>query len=557
MTKKAAPTLKRKLFLGDNLKVLRESIPDESVDLVYLDPPFNSAADYNVLFRDQGDQKDIAQVMAFTDTWHWGPDDEQLLLELTHIHGELARFLSDTVTRLGRNDLSAYLVMMAARLVELYRVLKPTGSLYLHCDPTASHYLKTVLDVIFGPENFRNEIIWQRTNVHSDSKTWSRVSDVILFYTAGDTFTWNPQYAPHDPEYVKVKYRHDDKDGRGLYRLSDMTSPSPRPNMMYEWQGHAFPPNGWRYSLETMQKLHDERRIWYPADKAKRPQLKRYLSETPGVLLGNVWTDIPPLNSQAMERMGYPTQKPVALLERIVSASSNPGDVVLDPFCGCGTTVCAAEKLSRNWVGIDITHLSVALIKARLRRDFGLEQSDYQEEGTPTTTEGAKYLFDQDPFQFQFWILGEIGAQPFGATAGNKKGKKGADGGIDGQMFFLRPDGGKVEKVIVSVKGGKNLTAGMVRDLAGVLTKEEAALGVFVCLAPPTAGVLKEATQQGGYEYGGRMYQRVQVLTVEEILGGKQPDVPKGAVNVSYQQKAQKSLASESKKKGMDTLFGG
>lgn len=566
MTKKAAPTLQRKLFLGDNLKVLRESIPDESVDLVYLDPPFNSAADYNVLFRDQGDQKDSAQVMAFTDTWHWGPDDEQLLLELTQIHGELARFLSDTVTRLGRNDLSAYLVMMAARLVELHRILKPTGSLYLHCDPTASHYLKTVLDVIFGPENFRNEIVWKRTSAHSDAKIWSRVSDTILFYTVSDSFIWNPQYAPHDPAYVKTKYRHDDKDGKGLYRLSDMTAPegggmsainktTGKPNGWYEWEGFPPPARGWRYKRETMQRLHDEGRIWYPEDKTKRPQLKRYLSETQGVLLGNVWDDIPPVNSQAMERMGYPTQKPVALLERIMSASSNPGDVVLDPFCGCGTTVCAAEKLGRNWVGIDITHLSVALIKARLRRDFGLEQSDYQEEGTPTTTEGAKYLFDQDPFQFQFWILGEIGAQPFGASAGNKKGKKGADGGIDGQMFFLRPDGGKVEKVIVSVKGGKNLTAGMVRDLAGVLTKEEAALGVFVCLAPPTAGVLKEAAQQGGYEYGGRMYQRVQVLTVEEILGGKQPDIPKGAVNVSYQQKAQKSLAAESVKKGMSSLF--
>lgn len=545
----------RRLFLGDNLQVLRESIASESVDLVYLDPPFNSAADYNVLFRDQGDHQDSAQVMAFTDTWHWGPADEQLLLELTQRHGELARFLSDTVTRLGRNDLSAYLVMMAARLVELRRVLKPTGSLYLHCDPTASHYLKTVLDVLFGPQNFRNEIIWQRTNVHSDSKTWSRVSDTVLFYSVSDDFTWNPQYVPHDPEYIRVKYRHDDKDGRGLYRLDNMTSPSPRPNMMYEWQGHAYPPNGWRYSLDTMQRLHDEGRVWYPDDKGKRPQLKRYLSETPGVLLSNVWTDIPPINSQAQERLGYPTQKPLALLERIVKASSSPGDVVLDPFCGCGTTVCAAEKLERHWVGIDVTHLSVALIKARLRRDFGLEPTDYSEEGTPTTVDGAQYLFEQDAFQFQFWILGEIAAQPFGASADSKKGKKGADGGIDGQMFFLRPDGGKVEKVIVSVKGGKNLSAGMVRDLAGVLTKEDAAIGLFVCLAPPTAGVLKEAAQQGGYEYGGKMFQRVQVLTVQDILGGKQPDIPKGAVNVSYDQKAQKTTATAAKKTGMTSLF--
>lgn len=370
------------------------------------------------------------------------------------------------------------------------------------------------------------------------------------------------------------RFTNDDQDGKGPYDLRDMTAPegggmaainktTGRPNGWYEWQGFPPPSRGWRYKLESMQRLHDEGRIHYPRlktgefDFTKRPRVKKYLAEQEGPAVSNVWDDIPPINSQAIERMGYPTQKPVALLERIVSASSNPGDVVLDPFCGCGTTVCAAEKLGRNWVGIDITHLSVALIKARLRRDFGLEQRDYQEEGTPTTTAGAQYLFEQDPYQFQFWILGEIGAQPFGAISENsKKGKKGADGGVDGQMFFLRPDGGKVEKVVVSVKGGKNLTAGMVRDLAGVLTKEAAAIGIFICLAPPTAGVLKEAAQQGSYEYGGKAFQRVQVLTVADILDGKQPDVPKGAVNVSYQQKAQKSLATESARKGMDSLFG-
>lgn len=559
MTSQAAPPLQRKLFLGDNLKVLRESIPDESVDLVYLDPPFNSAADYNVLFRDQGDQKDSAQIMAFTDTWRWGPDDEQLLLELTQRHGELARFLSDTVTRLGRNDLSAYLVMMAARLVELRRVLKPSGSLYLHCDPTASHYLKTILDVIFGPENFRNEIIWKRSTGKSlQSRRLPTNHDVILAYSASEEATWNgdEMFIPYDPEDLpektRQKYSNVDPDGR-RYQLDNLLNPNKdRPNLDYEFLGVR---RVWRWTKDRMQAAYEAGLVVQPSPGAV-PRLKRYLDEQRGLPLDDVWTDIPPLNSQAQERLGYPTQKPVALLERIVRASSNPGDVVLDPFCGCGTTVCAAEKLERHWIGIDITHLSVALIKARLRRDFGLEAGDYAEEGTPTTTEGAQYLFEQDPYQFQFWILGEIGAQPYGASAGNKKGKKGADGGIDGQLFFLRPDGGKVEKVIVSVKGGKNLTAGMVRDLAGVLSKENAAIGLFVCLAPPTAGVLKEAMQQGGYEYGGKMYPRVQVLTVAEILAGKQPDVPKGAVNVSYEQKAQKTLVTESRKKGMTTLFG-
>lgn len=560
MTRKAkattpAPTLQRKLFLGDNLKVLRADIPDESVDLVYLDPPFNSAADYNVLFRDQGDQQDSAQIMAFTDTWKWGPDDDQLLLELSQINGEVARFLTDTVTRLGRNDLSAYLVMMAARLVELRRVLKPTGSLYLHCDPTASHYLKTVLDVIFGPQNFRSEITWKRSTAHSDSKQgrkgYGQIADVILYYTASDTFCFNTIYTGYSAEYLK-KYSLTDADGR-RYRLDNLTGPggAVKGNPSYEVMGVI---RYWRYSQDKMADLIKAGRI-IQTRPGGVPQYKRYLDEMAGVPLQNVWDDISPLNSQAQERLGYPTQKPLALLERIVSVSSNPGDVVLDPFCGCGTTVCAAEKLGRNWVGIDITHLSVALIKARLRRDFGLEMGDYQEEGTPTTVDGGQYLFDQDPFQFQFWILGEIGAQPFGASAGNRKGKKGADGGIDGQMFFVKPDGSKVEKVIVSVKGGKNLTAGMVRDLAGVLTKEDAAIGVFVCLAKPTAGVIKEAAQQGGYEYGGKMYPRVQVLTVEQILGGQQPDIPKGAVNVSYEQKASKTLATESKKKGMTSLF--
>lgn len=560
MTSKATPTLQRKLFLGDNLKVLRDkdSVPDESVDLVYLDPPFNSAADYNVLFRDQGDKQDSAQIMAFTDTWKWGPDDEQLLLELTQRHGEVARFLSDTVTRLGRNDLSAYLVMMAARLVELRRVLKPTGSLYLHCDPTASHYLKTILDVIFGPENFRNEIIWRRSTGKSlQSRRLPTNHDVILAYSASESATWNgdEMFIPYDqdelPEKTRQKYSHVDPDGR-RYRLDNLLNPNKdRPNLDYEFLGVR---RVWRWTKDRMQAAY-EAGLVVQTGPGRVPQLKRYLDGQRGLPLDDVWIDIPPLNSQAQERLGYPTQKPLALLERIIKASSNPGDVVLDPFCGCGTTVCAAEKLGRHWIGIDITHLSVALIKARLRRDFGLEAGDYTEEGTPTTAEGAQYLFERDPYQFQFWILGEIGAQPFGASAGNKKGKKGADGGIDGQMFFLRPDGGKVEKVIVSVKGGKNLTAGMVRDLAGVLSKEGAAIGVFVCLAPPTAGVLKEAAQQGGYEYGGKMFQRVQVLTVADILAGKQPDVPKGAVNVSYEQKAQKTLATESQKKGMATLF--
>lgn len=547
----------KNLYYGDNLTVLRDHIASESVDLIYLDPPFNSQADYNVIFRDQTGQESGAQILAFKDTWQWGRESEQALEDLLPHHGQLAKFLTDLVGFLGRNSLSAYLVMMAVRLVELHRVLKSTGSLYLHCDPTASHYLKVILDVIFGPQNFRNEIIWQRTSVHSDSKTWSRVSDTILFYTASDTFTWNPQYAPHDPEYIRAKYSQQDADGR-RFMLDNMTSPSPRPNMMYEWQGHAFPPNGWRYSQETMQKLHDEGRIWYPGEKSKRPRLKRYLDESLGVLMGSVWTDIPPLNSQAFERLGYPTQKPVALLERILKASSNPGDVVLDPFCGCGTTISAAEKLGRQWIGIDVTHLSVSLIKARLKRDFDLvAHQDYQEIGTPKDLAAAQYFAEQDPFQFQFWIVGEIGAQPYGASGDSKKGKKGGDTGIDGQMFFRTPDGGKIERVIVSVKAGRNLNPAMVRDLRGTVEREKAAVGVLLLAHEPTKGMVQEAAQAGAYQWGGRAYPKLQILTVAQLLAGEQPLLPRGAVNVSYEQKEAKSLTGKrAKDRGAVPLFG-
>ncbi len=357
------------LYYGDNLKILcdKNYFPDEFVDLIYLDPPFNSNRNYNVLFKDESGAEAEAQITAFEDTWHWNEAAERAYHDLILQADDVSRMVEAFRSFIGTNQMMAYLVMMAARLVELHRVLKPTGSLYLHCDPTASHYLKILLDSIFGAENFRNEIVWRRTNVHSDSKTWSSVSDIIFFYTKSNKFTWNSIYTPHSETHVNSKYRSVDLNGRN-YTLDNMTSPNPRPNMMYEWKGHTSPQNGWRYSKETMARLDVEGRIWYPEDKSKRPRLKRYLDEMSGTLLGNIWTDINPLNSQAQERLGYPTQKPVALLERIVQASSNEGDLILDPFCGCGTTIAAAQKLNRRWIGIDVTNLSIALQKYRLIR---------------------------------------------------------------------------------------------------------------------------------------------------------------------------------------------
>ncbi len=305
------PITENTLFYGDNLPILREYIPDESVDLVYLDPPFNSQRTYNVLFKEESGTEAESQIAAFGDTWHWTEAANEAYHELvTQAPDQVGRMIEALHGFIGTNQMMAYLVMMAARLVELHRVLKPTGSLYLHCDPTASHYLRVILDAIFGVDQFRNEVVWQRTNIHSDSRTWSHVNDTIFFYSKSDMFTWNPIYMPHSEKHVQSKYGHTDPDGR-RYTLSDMTSPNPRPNMMYEWKGYPSPPKGWRYSIETMTKLDKEGRIWYPDDPSKRPRLKRYLDEMPGTLLSNVWTDINPINSQAAERLGYPTQKPL------------------------------------------------------------------------------------------------------------------------------------------------------------------------------------------------------------------------------------------------------
>jgi len=367
----------KKLFYGDNLDVLRDKIETETIDLIYLDPPFNSQANYNVLFKTPEGEKSQAQITAFEDTWIWGIESEKFLFDLKNIKGELWELLDLLVRTLGKNSLSAYLVMMTIRLVELHRVLKKTGSLYLHCDPSASHYLKMILDLIFGAINFRNEITWKRQSAHSDAKyKFPNVADNILFYVKSKQAEFQPQYGDYDPEYLAKNYRHNDNDGRGLYCLGDMASPNPRPNMMYNWLGFSYPEKGWRYQQETMQKLHDEGRIYYPKkandsyDFSKRPCLKRYLNEQKGSIITNIWTDIQSLSAQAKERLGYPTQKPLALLERIINSSSKENDLILDPFCGCGTAVHAAEKLNRNWIGIDLNYLAISFAEKRLLNAF-------------------------------------------------------------------------------------------------------------------------------------------------------------------------------------------
>ena len=506
------------LYYGDNLDILRRYIADESVDRVYLDPPFNSNATYNVLFAEHTGEKAASQIKAFEDTWTWDEQSARSYFETVQAGGEVAKALKAFFTLLGESNMMAYLAMMAPRLVELRRVLKPTGSIYLHCDPTASHYLKLLMDAVFGPVNFRSEITWQRTNVHNDSKDWSSVADTLLYYVKGVGFTWNPIHLPHSDEHVATKYKADD-DGR-LYTLSDMTSPSPRPNMMYEWQGHASPPMGWRYSRETMQKLHDEGRIWYPANPEHRPRLKRYLDEMSGTLVTNIWTDIAPLNSQARERLGYPTQKPEALLERIIRASSNEGDVVLDPFCGCGTAIAVAHRLKRRWIGIDITHLAVNLMKHRLQDTFGEGVKDeYEVIGEPVDLQGASQLASEDPYQFQWWALGLVGARPV-------EQKKGADKGIDGRIYFHEGDPADVKQIILSVKAGANIGRHFVHELRGVLEREGAAIGVLITMEEPTRPMREEAASAGFYQSPWGTHPRIQLLTVAELLAGRRIDAP-------------------------------
>jgi site-specific DNA-methyltransferase (adenine-specific) len=511
------------LYYGDNLEILRNEIASESVDLIYLDPPFNSNANYNVLFRAPDGHESHAQMEAFDDTWHWTEAAEKAFDEVMQSgNADAAEMLRAMRSFLKENDMMAYLTMMAVRLLELHRVLRPTGSIYLHCDPTASHYLKILLDAVFGKERFGSEIIWKRYGAHSNSNRYGAVHDVLLYYTVGQKFTFNKQYAGYEEEYVKERFKFSDPDGR-RWAEQNLGNPAVRPNLMYSFKAkngvlYNPPTNGWKYSRERMLQLDAENRLHYPQKEGGRLRLKSYQDELPGVQLQDVWTDLVSIGGTSGERLGYPTQKPLALLERIISASSNEGDVVLDPFCGCGTTVHAAQKLNRNWIGIDVTHLAISLIQKRLRDAFPLVQIEVH--GTPKDLEGARALAAQDKYQFQWWAVSLVDAVPFG----NKK--KGADGGIDGLIYF-KPDGKATEKAIVSVKGGENVGVQMVRELNAVVDREKAKMGVLITLADATMPMRKEAVTSGYYRTEAQGdFAKIQIVTIEELLNGKKPQTP-------------------------------
>ena len=441
---------KNKLYFGDNLDILREHVPDESVDLVYLDPPFNSNATYNVLFKEASGEGSTAQIHAFDDTWHWSMESERAYREVvTDGPKKLADFLQALRSFLGQNDMMAYLTMMAQRMVELHRVLKATGSIYLHCDPTASHYLKLLMDALFGPINFRNEIVWKRrygtfSTVHESNKFGS-TTDTILFYAKNRDARFSPQYSFSDPAYqgyVARTFKHVDENGR-RYRIADLANPAPRPNLMYEYKGYKPPKNGWAISREKMEAWDKEGRLHFPKNPNGRIQRRRFLDELKGKPVQSLWDDIQMISSQSQERLGYPTQKPEALLERIIEASSNEGDVVLDPFCGCGTAVAVAERLGRRWVGIDVTHLAISLMKSRLSDTFGTQLSAYDVVGVPQDIESARALATESGhdgrYQFEYWGLGLVEARP------SNNRRKGADAGVDGYINFFDDDSGKAK----------------------------------------------------------------------------------------------------------------
>ena len=508
------------LYYGDNLDILKRYIKDETIDLIYLDPPFNSKATYNVLFGEKNGTQAAAQIQAFEDTWHWDESAAQAFQEVVEAGGNVSRAMQAFRSLMPESDMLAYLSMMAPRLVELRRVLKSTGSIYLHCDPTASHYLKILMDAIFSPKEFRNEIIWERFGSHNDPNRFGRVTDTILFYSKTDKYTFNPVRVPYSEEHLSKRFKNKDPDGRRFWPNTCLAPGGRGPE--YEWNGHV---RNWRFTKENITALHQQGKLYY--SKSGFPYRKNYLDELPGQLAQSLWADIK-MTKSGSERLGYQTQKPEALLERIIQASSNEGDLVLDPFCGCGTTVAVAQRLKRRWIGIDITHLAIGLMKHRLYDTFG-GQANYKVIGEPVSLSGAQELADSDKYQFQWWALGLVGARPVDQ-------KKGSDKGIDGRIYFHDEAQGKTKQIIISVKGGgTNVTH--LRDLRGVLDRESAEIGVLITMQEPTQPMRSEAASAGFYTSPGwgQTYPRLQILTIKDLLEGKRIAMPPiGQVSATF-----------------------
>ena len=524
----AASETPNRLYFGDNLDILREHVADASVDLIYLDPPFNSNVNYNAFFQEQTGELSDAQITAFEDTWHWGLESEAAYrAAVTDGPEKLADLLQAMRAFLGQSDMMAYLSMMAPRIAELHRVLKPTGSIYLHCDPTASHYLKLLMDATFGPVFYKNEIIWKRTSAHSDAKRYGRSHDVILYYTYGPETVWNNPRQPYDEEYVTKYYRYQDDDGR-RWMSGDLSAAGLRGGgYEYEWNGVT---RIWRVPQRTMEQLDAEGYVFYTRNGIARR--KRYLDESEGLRAQDLWTDIQPVRSWHTELLDYPTQKPEALLERIINASSNEGDVVLDPFCGCGTATVAAERLNRRWIGIDITHLAMSLMRHRLHDTFGDDLRPYEVVGVPQDPASAAALAQHDRYQFEWWGVSLVDARPA------RDRKKGADAGIDGVINFFDDNSGKAKRIVAQVKSGQ-VNRGMIATLKGDMEREKAEIGLFITLNEPTRPMLQEAAAAGFYtpeRFPDHQYPRLQILTVADLLNGAEAQYPRMAPPATFRQ---------------------
>ena len=530
-----------RLWYGDNLTIM-QGMGKHSVDLIYLDPPFNSKQNYNLLYKTMTGKPVPEQVEAFCDTWEMDAQKEAIARSMPVLmreHGvddyyvDFWRLWMQAL-RTSQPHLLAYLIFMVQRMLHMKSILRPTGSIYLHCDPTASHYIKVMMDGIFGHEHFQNEIIWQRTNAHGRAKKWGPVHDVILFYSASDKFTWNRVFQDYDPSYIQSHYKS--KDDHGAYQLVTLDGPGvrggssglpwktvspglkgrhwelPPDRALPKWFRH---PAGYA-DMDVQQRLDvlEEAGIVVWPHRGAFPRYKRYLDVAEGNSIQDVITDIPAINSQSGDRLGYPTQKPIPLLDRIIKASTNKGDVVLDPFCGCGTTIYSAIKNERKWIGIDIAILSIKLVRENLvgERYRLVEGHDYTVDGIPTSVDGAQELFNKDPSTFQNWFVERVGGFPMQ--------RKSADRGIDGRIYFETRSG--LREMMIQVKGGKHVRPTDVRDLRGVLEREDSAeLAGFLSITPPTKAMLSEASEAGTYEYQGVQYPRIQFLTTEDVLVGK------------------------------------
>ena len=525
------PPTDNALYFGDCLDWMREW-DSESVDLIYLDPPFNSKQDYNMLFAAEagGD----AQWRAFGDTWVW---DQAAARRVDAYVGAVTkpahRSISGLYQMLGECGMLAYLTYMAERLEECWRLLKPTGSIYLHCDPTASHYLKAVMDDLFGADNFRSEVIWKRTSSHNRAKRWAPVHDVILFY-ARDGFTWNRVLQPLDNEYVKRYYRYN--DDRGIWQSTDLRGPGTRTGDSGQpWRGidptakgrhwepppdRAMPdwfefPDGYSdLSVRERLDIMDEQGMIHWPPKGSIPRFKRYLTDRAGAPVADVVTDIGPLGSHAKERLGYPTQKPTKLLERIIEASSNRGDLVLDPFCGCGTTIAAADALDRRWVGIDIDSHAVEVMLQRLG------DRTIPTYGIPADYRSAVRLAETDPFGFETWAVQRApGFAPNIRQVG--------DGGVDGRgTLAARPDDWPTRLALAQVKGGKRPAVDGLRAFCGVTRRKRAAVGCYITVDPIQSPQARADAWLGDIHVQGVKYDRMNLWSIHDYFDDRPPRLP-------------------------------